>query len=134
MDEISDVCVAVPSVTHISADPPTSESAAMAKPPNEVNRLRALSNSNAICALPLAPVVDVRMTINFVDAYTFIIEWGRTKIDVVENNLAGAQEIYAKLLGVVLNKADIQVLSRYEGYQSPYYYNKKYYGRYIHTE
>jgi succinoglycan biosynthesis transport protein ExoP len=82
---------------------------------------------------PLAPVVDVRSTINIIDAYVYVVEWGRTKIDVVEHNLANAREVYERLLGVVLNKADVNVLSRYEGYHGNYYY-KKYYARYGYTE
>ena len=37
------------------------------------------------------------------------------------------------LLGVVLNKADINVLSRYESYRGKYYYNR-YYSRYGYTD
>lgn len=82
---------------------------------------------------PLAPVVDVRATTNIVDAFVYVVEWGRTKIDVVERNLAMAPGVYDRLLGVVLNKADTNVLGRYEGYHSNYYYNR-YYARYGYTE
>jgi succinoglycan biosynthesis transport protein ExoP len=81
---------------------------------------------------PLAPVVDARTTTAFVDAYIYVVEWGATKIDVVEHTLADAQEIYERLLGVILNKADMAVLGRYERYRSNYYY-KKYYSRYGYT-
>ena len=40
---------------------------------------------------PLAPIVDVRATTHLVDSYIFVIEWGRTKIDVVKHALAVAQ-------------------------------------------
>lgn len=82
---------------------------------------------------PLAPVIDVRATTNFVDSYVFVIEWGRTKIDVVEHALAAARGVYDNLLGVVLNKADVKVLSRYESYRGNYYYNR-YYARYGYTD
>jgi succinoglycan biosynthesis transport protein ExoP len=82
---------------------------------------------------PLAPVVDVRATSNFVDSYIFVIEWGRTKIEVVEHALSAARGVYDNLLGVVLNKADINVLSRYESYRGKYYYNR-YYARYGYTD
>jgi polysaccharide biosynthesis transport protein len=82
---------------------------------------------------PLAPVVDVRSTTNIIDSYVYVVEWGRTKIDVVEHCLSGAPGVYDRLLGVVLNKADINVLGRYEGYHGHYYYNK-YYARYGYTE
>lgn len=82
---------------------------------------------------PLAPVVDVRATTNIIDSYVYVVEWGRTKIDVVEHNLSNASGVYDRLLGVVLNKADTNILGRYEGYHGNYYYNK-YYARYGYTE
>jgi succinoglycan biosynthesis transport protein ExoP len=82
---------------------------------------------------PLAPVVDVRTTSHIVDSYVFVIEWGKTKIDVIEHNLAAAPGVYERLLGVVMNKADMNVLSRYEPYQSNYYY-RKYYARYGYVD
>jgi len=82
---------------------------------------------------PLAPVVDARATTNIIDSYVFVVEWGRTKIDVVEHSLSGAAVIFDRLLGVVLNKADMNILGRYEGYHGNYYHNK-YYARYGYTE
>jgi len=82
---------------------------------------------------PLAPVVDVRTTTHLMDSYVFVIEWGRTKIDVVEHALGAAQGVYENLLGAVLNKVDMNRLGRYIGYQQSYYSNK-YYTRYGYTE
>jgi succinoglycan biosynthesis transport protein ExoP len=82
---------------------------------------------------PLAPVVDVRATTGIVDSFVYVVEWGRTKIDVVEHNLSVAPGVYDRLLGVVLNKADTNILGRYEGYHGNYYYNK-YYARYGYTD
>ena len=82
---------------------------------------------------PMAPVVDVRVTSSFVDSYVFVVEWGKTKTDVVRHNLRSAPEIQAKLLGVVLNKADTKALARYESYHGRYYY-QKYYARYGYVE
>lgn len=82
---------------------------------------------------PMAPVVDVRVTSPFVDSFVFVVEWGKTKIDVVRHNLRGAPEIQDKLLGIVLNKADTKLLSRYESYHGRYYY-QKYYARYGYVE
>jgi polysaccharide biosynthesis transport protein len=73
---------------------------------------------------PLAPVVDTRTTTSFIDSYVYVVEWGRTKIDVVEHSLSNAREIYERLLGVVLNKANMSVLQRYERYRTTYYYRK----------
>jgi succinoglycan biosynthesis transport protein ExoP len=82
---------------------------------------------------PMAPVVDVRVTSSFVDSYLFVVEWGQTKTDVIRHNLKGAPELYDRLLGVVLNKADTKLLARYESYQGKYYYSR-YYARYGYTE
>jgi exopolysaccharide transport family protein len=83
---------------------------------------------------PLAPVVDVRATTNIVDSYVFVVEWGRTRLNMVQRQLASAPEIYERLLGVVLNKANVNVLNRYEDYYGRYYYKKNYYSRYGYTQ
>ena len=54
------------------------------------NRLRQTYEYIVVDLPPLAPVVDVRATAQFVDLYTFVIEWGRTKIDVVETRPRGS--------------------------------------------
>jgi succinoglycan biosynthesis transport protein ExoP len=82
---------------------------------------------------PLAPLVDVRTTTHLVDSYVFVIEWGRTRIDVVQHALGAAQGVYENLLGAVLNKVEMNRLGRYVGYQQSYYYNK-HYTRYGYTE
>jgi succinoglycan biosynthesis transport protein ExoP len=78
---------------------------------------------------PLAPVSDARATAGAIDSYIYVIEWGRTKINVVEHQLTGAPELYDRLLGVVLSKADFKALTRYEHYYGRDY-NKNYYARY----
>jgi succinoglycan biosynthesis transport protein ExoP len=95
--------------------------------------LRAAYDYVIVDLPPLAPVVDTRATTNIVDSYVYVVEWGGTKIDVVEHSLSGAALVYERLLGVVLNKADTNILGRYEGYNGNYYYNK-YYSRYGYTE
>jgi succinoglycan biosynthesis transport protein ExoP len=82
---------------------------------------------------PLGPVVDVRATTGLIDSYVFVIEWGRTKIEMVEHALGAARGVYDNLLGVVLNKANTDILNRYESYRGNYYY-KRYYARYGYTE
>ncbi len=76
---------------------------------------------------PLTPIVDVRATKGLVDLYVFVIEWGRTKIDLVERALKELG-IYDNVLGVVLNKTPGAGLRRYEGYGS--YDHDKYYKYY----
>jgi succinoglycan biosynthesis transport protein ExoP len=73
---------------------------------------------------PLVPVIDVRATTTLVDAYVLVVEWGSTKIKLVEHALSEAENVYENLLGVVLNKADIDVVHRYDGHLEGYYRNK----------
>ena len=78
---------------------------------------------------PLAPVSDARATAGIIDSYLYVVEWGRTKINVVQHQLAAAPELYDRLLGVVLSKANVKILTRYEQYYGRNYY-KNYYARY----
>lgn len=73
---------------------------------------------------PIAPIVDVRATTRVVDSYLYVIEWGKTQISFVQHQLSRFPELYDRLLGIVLNKADLRVLDRYEAD----YYGKRYYG------
>jgi len=98
-----------------------------------VTELRKYYDYIIIDLPPLVPVVDTRTTTSFIDSYVYVVEWGQTKIDVVEQGLAESREIYERLLGVVLNKADTGILGRYERYRSKSYY-KKYYHRYGYTQ
>jgi len=120
-------CVVKSRVAH------SSEILASAATKKLFDQLREIYDYVIVDLSPLAPVVDVRATANLVDSYIFVIEWGRTKIDVVEHALSATRGVYDNLLGVVLNKADINVLSRYESYRGKYYYNR-YYARYGYTD
>jgi polysaccharide biosynthesis transport protein len=81
---------------------------------------------------PTVPLVDVRSSSRFVDSYVYVIEWGKTKIDVVKHGLNSARTVYEKLLGVVLTKADLRQLSRYESYHGKQY--DQYYAHYGYTD
>jgi polysaccharide biosynthesis transport protein len=70
------------------------------------------------------PVVDVRATTNLVDSYVLVVEWGRTKIKLVEHALSEAENVHENLLGVVLNKANMDKVHRYDGQLGDYYRNK----------
>jgi succinoglycan biosynthesis transport protein ExoP len=82
---------------------------------------------------PIAPIVDVRATGHFIDTYVFVAEWGNTKLEVVERALTEAHNVYDQMLGVVLNKVDLSVQSRYERYHGDHYY-RKYYSKYGYVE
>ncbi len=98
-----------------------------------VDGLRKTYDYVVVDLSPLAPIVDVRATAGLVDSYVFVIEWGRTRIELVQHALNEARGVYDNLLGVVLNKANIDVLNRFESYRGNHYY-KRYYARYGYTE
>jgi polysaccharide biosynthesis transport protein len=78
-----------------------------------MRRLRELFDYVVVDLPPLAPVVDVRSTTEFVDSYILVVEWGRTASDLVLRELNSAQRVYHQLLGVVLNKTDLRSMQRY---------------------
>ncbi len=71
---------------------------------------------------PILPVIDVRASAHLFDLYFLVVEWGRTKIQVVERVLRSSSSLYDRLAGVVLNKADVDYLRRYEKYDFMTYY------------
>jgi polysaccharide biosynthesis transport protein len=75
---------------------------------------------------PLTPLVDVRSTTTFIDCFVLVVEWGQTKIDVVKHALHTAQNIHECLIGAVLNKIDIKMMSRYDSHRSDYYRDDHY--------
>ena len=77
---------------------------------------------------PISPVVDVRSTTQFIDSYFLVIEWGKTKIEIVEHALNTARGVYDNILGAILNKADLNLLNRYEHHRGKYNYNRYYAG------
>jgi len=87
-----------------------------------IEQLRASYDYIIIDLPPLVPVIDTRATAHFIDSYVCVVEWGRTKIEAVECGLAEAREVYERLLGVILNRADPNILRRYETYPSNAYY------------
>jgi polysaccharide biosynthesis transport protein len=97
---------------------------------NLVENLRKTYEYIIIDFPPLAPVVDVRATTQIVDSYIYVVEWGKTRMNLVQDRLLGCPEIHERLLGVVLNKANVNVLERYESYYGKYYYRKHYGDRY----
>jgi polysaccharide biosynthesis transport protein len=70
---------------------------------------------------PLAPVVDVRAAANVMDCFIFVVEWGKTGTHLVQHQLASAPEVSDRIIGAVLNKADMNVLNRHQ-----YYYGADY--------
>ena len=100
---------------------------------NLLERLRESYDYIVVDLPPLAPVVDVRATAHLIDSFLFVVEWGRTKIDVAQHVLDHAPEVYENLIGVVLNKVNMNTFSRYAGERESFYYNKHYI-RYGYTD
>ncbi len=94
-----------------------------------VEQLRERYDYIIIDLPPLGPVVDVRAATQSVDSFIFVVEWGRTRINVVQRCLDSAPEVHDRLLGVVLNKADAKMLGRYDHGYGNLYRNQSY-GRY----
>lgn len=84
-------------------------------------RLRSNYDYVIVDLPPLSPIVDVRATAPLVDCFVLVVEWAKTKIDVVQHALHTAPNVYENLAGVVLNKTDIKSLARYDYYTSDYY-------------
>ena len=96
------------------------------------DHLRASYDYMFIDFPPLMPIVDVRAATHLVDGYVYVVDWGKTRIDHVEQALSSAKGVYEHLLGVVLNKVDLRSLGRYEG--GGYYHHESYFQRYGYTE
>jgi capsular exopolysaccharide synthesis family protein len=62
----------------------------------------------------LTPLADVKAISTLIDHFIFVIEWGRTPQHAILNALDAAPLVYEKLLGAVLNKADVVALRAHE--------------------
>ncbi|WP_289034206.1 polysaccharide biosynthesis tyrosine autokinase [uncultured Roseibium sp.] len=75
---------------------------------------------------PLAPVVDVRAIADQIDAFLFVVEWGKTPRQTIRSTLSHDRRFSEKCLGVVLNKVDTQAQKLYEKYNSEGYQHSSY--------
>lgn len=90
------------------------------------DRLRQSYDYIIVDLPPLTPLVDVRVTAPLIDGYVLVVEWGRTKIDVVQHALHTAPTISDSLIGAILNKTDIKAMARYDAHRSDYYDDSHY--------
>ncbi|MCI0599288.1 MAG: AAA family ATPase [Beijerinckiaceae bacterium] len=102
----------------------TSEILASAVTRKLFDQLRQSYDCVVIDLPPIIPAVDVRATAHLMDLYFLVVEWGRTKIDVVQHALNLANGVYDNLAGVVLNKTDMDYIGRYDAHIC--YYNNYY--------
>jgi succinoglycan biosynthesis transport protein ExoP len=82
---------------------------------------------------PLAPIIDVRATGHLVDFYFLVVEWGGTKIDVVQHAINRSHPVSEGFVGAILNKTEMHQIGRYDARLSDYYSNR-HYGRYGYTD
>lgn len=75
---------------------------------------------------PVGPVVDAKAFAQRVDAFVFVVEWGKTSRQLVRSALASNPAFHSKSLGVILNKADNKKMRLYRSYGSPEYYASRY--------
>jgi succinoglycan biosynthesis transport protein ExoP len=75
---------------------------------------------------PIAPTVNARGMASSIDAFIFVVEWGKTSRGAVRAALAEEHSIKDKLLGIILNKVDMKKLNRYEHHGSVRYYHRHY--------
>ncbi|MCK3780107.1 polysaccharide biosynthesis tyrosine autokinase [Ensifer sesbaniae] len=89
----------------------------------------------------LAPVVDAKAFSPLADGFIYVAEWGRTPSRLVRDLLNSEPQINGKILGVILNKTDMNELAKYSDFGGPEHYRhrfEKYYvenaGTYRRTE
>jgi succinoglycan biosynthesis transport protein ExoP len=75
---------------------------------------------------PLGPVVDARAISPNIDAFLFVVEWGKTSRKVVRSTFGSEPAIANKCAGVILNKVDTEKMNLYRTYGSNEYYYSRY--------
>jgi succinoglycan biosynthesis transport protein ExoP len=70
---------------------------------------------------PILPVVDVKAVAHLFDAFILVVEWGSTSTDEIIKAVNASPILSERLLGAVLNKADEDVMRRFEGYSDRRY-------------
>jgi succinoglycan biosynthesis transport protein ExoP len=83
---------------------------------------------------PIGPSVSARVLAPEIDAFIFVVAWGKTSRGAIRAALAQEHSIRSKLLGVILNKVDLKKIKTYEHYRSAGYYRKQYEQYFKHTE
>ncbi|MCP3384035.1 polysaccharide biosynthesis tyrosine autokinase [Bradyrhizobium sp. CCGUVB4N] len=86
-----------------------------------IARLREQFDTIIVDLPPLGPVTEVRASASLVDSYVYVIEWGRTSLVAVRQQMLAAPEVHDRLLGAVLNKVDMNAFRRHEHHVVGYY-------------
>jgi capsular exopolysaccharide synthesis family protein len=93
-----------------------------------IDRLRESFDFVIVDLPPLVPIVDARAAAHLVDCMILVIEWGRTKIGVVQHALDTAPNLHQAIIGAVLNKTNMHHLPQYDVQYKSMYKNKYYAG------
>jgi exopolysaccharide transport family protein len=98
-----------------------------------IDRLRVSFDFVIVDLPPLVPIVDARAAAHLVDCMILVIEWGRTKVDVVQHALDTVPNLHQTVIGAVLNKTNMDHLPQYD-VQHKSMYKTKYYARYAYSD
>jgi exopolysaccharide transport family protein len=98
-----------------------------------IDRLRATFDLVIVDLPPLVPIVDARAAAHLVDCVILVIEWGRTKINVVRHALDTAPNLHQAIIGAVLNKTNMDHLAQYD-VQHKSMYKNQYYAKYAYSD
>lgn len=91
-----------------------------------LNKLSEDSDYVIVDLPPLAPVIDARAIASRIDAFVFVIEWGKTARHMARQVLESAPLVRDKCLGAILNKVDNEKMKLYRSYGTMEYYNSQY--------
>jgi len=91
-----------------------------------LSHFRAQCDYTIVDLPPIGPVVDAKAFAHRVDAFVFVVEWGRTSRQLLRSVMLNNPVFYDKCLGVILNKSDDSKMKLYETFGSPDYYASRY--------
>jgi polysaccharide biosynthesis transport protein len=74
---------------------------------------------------PMIADVDLRVASRLVASCILVIEWGSTKVEAVQYALRHAPDMRENIVGVVLNKVDLDALGRFDRYSANYYHQSE---------
>jgi exopolysaccharide transport family protein len=100
---------------------------------NVIDGLRAHFDLVIVDLPPLVPIVDARAAAHLVDCMILVIEWGRTKINIVRQALETAPNLHQAIVGAVLNKTNMDHLAQYD-VQHKSMYKNQYYAKYAYLD
>lgn len=96
---------------------------------NLIDQLRRDYDHVVVDLPPIAPVADVRAALSAIDSLIYVIEWGSTRISAVQHHLMANPDIRSRLLGAVLNKANLKTMASFDQpglYHNGYYADRTY--------